>query len=154
MSPPAPDPGLALIDALSEEAMQLLLRRLEAIAGGAKVAERSRTAYTVKSLAAELGLSPRAVRGAIARGELRAVRAGRSFIIGIAAVEAWTKPPPRNKAVDGRPAHGQPASGGVMTTALAELDSEGYSDRKRKRPGGARTPRGRQQEASPDAALR
>jgi excisionase family DNA binding protein len=49
-------------------------------------------AYTCATLAAELGISPRAVRAAIARGDLQAVRRGRGYVISAAAVEAWTTP--------------------------------------------------------------
>lgn len=46
-------------------------------------------AYTVRSLAAELGRSERAIRGAIHRGELDAVRRGRGYLISAGAVERW-----------------------------------------------------------------
>ena len=49
------------------------------------------TAYTVASLAAALGVSPRAVRGAITRGELAAVKRGGRWIISADAVRAWAQ---------------------------------------------------------------
>jgi excisionase family DNA binding protein len=48
-------------------------------------------AYTVTSLAAGLGVSPRAVRGAITRGELAAVKRGGRWIISADAVRAWAQ---------------------------------------------------------------
>jgi excisionase family DNA binding protein len=45
--------------------------------------------YTPATLAAELGRSPRSIRGAIHRGELRATKRGRGWIISAEAVEAW-----------------------------------------------------------------
>jgi excisionase family DNA binding protein len=48
-------------------------------------------AYTVASLAAALGLSPRTVRGAITRGELAAVKRGGRWIISAEAVRAWAQ---------------------------------------------------------------
>ena len=48
-------------------------------------------AYTVTSLAAALGVSPKAVRGAIARGELAAVKRGGRWIISGDAVRAWAQ---------------------------------------------------------------
>jgi Helix-turn-helix domain len=50
-------------------------------------------ADTVATLAAELGRSPRAIRDAIARGELAAVKRGRGYVIGVNAVAAWTQAP-------------------------------------------------------------
>jgi excisionase family DNA binding protein len=48
-------------------------------------------AYTVASLAAALGVSPRVVRGAIARGELAAVKRGGRWIISPDAVRVWAQ---------------------------------------------------------------
>jgi excisionase family DNA binding protein len=45
--------------------------------------------YTVASLAAVLNVSPKVIRGAIARGELGAVKRGGRWIISADAVRAW-----------------------------------------------------------------
>jgi excisionase family DNA binding protein len=45
--------------------------------------------YTPRTLAAELGVTPRAVRAAIERGDLEARRSGRGYVIGSEAVAAW-----------------------------------------------------------------
>ena len=54
-------------------------------------------AFTVRSLAEEIGRSERSVRDAITRGELKAVKLkavkrGRGYLITAAAVEAWATP--------------------------------------------------------------
>jgi excisionase family DNA binding protein len=54
-------------------------------------------AYTVASLAEALHVSPRVVRGAIARGELAAIKRGGRYIIAAGAVDDWV-----NAAADGR----------------------------------------------------
>jgi excisionase family DNA binding protein len=51
-----------------------------------------RPAFTVRSLATEIGRSERSVRDAIARGKLKAVKHGRGYLITAAAVEAWATP--------------------------------------------------------------
>ena len=48
--------------------------------------------YTPQTLAAELGLTPRAVRAAIERGDLQARRSGRGYVIGAGAAAAWASP--------------------------------------------------------------
>ena len=57
-------------------------------------------AYTVASLACELGRSERSIRGgAIGRGELEAVKRGRGYVISADAVSVWaTAPPVRARA--------------------------------------------------------
>jgi excisionase family DNA binding protein len=49
-------------------------------------------AYTPQTLAAELGITPRAVRAAIERGDLEARRSGRGYVIGAEAVAEWATP--------------------------------------------------------------
>lgn len=48
--------------------------------------------YSPQTLAAELGITPRAVRAAIERGDLQARRSGRGYVIGADAVAAWAQP--------------------------------------------------------------
>ncbi len=57
--------------------------------------------YTPQTLAAELGVTPRAVRAAIERGDLQARRSGRGYVISAEAVAAWAAPraPVRRRAV-------------------------------------------------------
>lgn len=49
--------------------------------------------YTPATLAAELGRTPRAIRAAIARGELDAVKRGRGWVIPADAIERWASGP-------------------------------------------------------------
>lgn len=53
--------------------------------------------YTPATLAAELGVTPRAVRAAIERGDLQARRSGRGWVIGTNAVAAWACPQRRRR---------------------------------------------------------
>lgn len=66
------------------------LRRLRAALGSIEAGETTTPAYTVDSLAAVLGVTPRVVRNAVARGELDAVKRGGRWLIPADAVAAWT----------------------------------------------------------------
>jgi excisionase family DNA binding protein len=83
----------ALIELLasSPSAMQRLVDLLED--RGLIHAEPTAPVYTVASLADALGVSAKVVRGAIARGELDAVKRGGRWIIPAEAVDAWAHPP-------------------------------------------------------------
>lgn len=50
------------------------------------------TVYSCSTLAEELGCTPRAIRAAIERGELAAVRSGGRYVIAADAVRAWATP--------------------------------------------------------------
>lgn len=50
-------------------------------------------AYTVATLAVELGRTVRSIRGAIARDELQAVKRGRGYVISADAVAEWAQAP-------------------------------------------------------------
>ncbi len=67
-----------------------------------EAASGEHVAYTVASLAAELSVSPKAIRCAISRGELNAVKRGTRWIISGEAVGDWAstadnKPTPRRR---------------------------------------------------------
>ena len=53
--------------------------------------------YTPQTLAAELGVTPRAIRAAIERGDLEARRSGRGYVISAEAVAAWAGTPARRR---------------------------------------------------------
>jgi hypothetical protein len=53
-------------------------------------------AYTVATLAAELGRTERSIRAAIARSELEAVKRGRGYVISVDAVADWARAPTRS----------------------------------------------------------
>jgi excisionase family DNA binding protein len=65
------------------------LERLRALVAPEALRSGSAPAFTVRSLAAELGRSERSIRAAIARGELDAIKRGRGYVISRDAVEAW-----------------------------------------------------------------
>lgn len=78
------------------------------------------TAYTVASLAAELAVTPRVIRGAIHRGELQAVRRGSVYLITAEAVRSWATP-----EVPRRPRRSPIAREcGPLRTVLAGLEHE------------------------------
>jgi excisionase family DNA binding protein len=72
-------------------------------------------AFTVATLAAELGRSERSIRAAIARGELEAVKRGRGYVISADAVADWARAPvPRSQpAVQARDSRRRSASGAM-----------------------------------------
>jgi len=74
----------------------------------------SASVYTVRSLAAELGRTPRSVLGAIERGELAAAKRGRGYVISAEAVSRWASAPPKTTPRQSRrphPARPKPAAG-------------------------------------------
>jgi excisionase family DNA binding protein len=88
------DLALALVDALDDQVLDRLARRLAPLLGQLRADEDGRgrpVAYTVASLAAELGVSEKTIRGAIHRGELAATLRARRYLIDAAAVGAWTR---------------------------------------------------------------
>jgi hypothetical protein len=74
----------ALLDALTRS--PTAIERLRELLGGRPAA------YTVESLAAAVGLSPKAGRNAIARGDLAAVKRGGRWIVSGAAADRWSEP--------------------------------------------------------------
>jgi excisionase family DNA binding protein len=87
---------------------------------------RAHSAYTVASLAAELGVSAKAIRCAIARHELRAVKRGSRWIISADAVGKWaTAPQAQNATARRRPAPLPPAPEGCRSlAAVSSLSRE------------------------------
>jgi excisionase family DNA binding protein len=78
----------ALLDELRDD--PAALAELRALLG-------SRAAYTPKTLAGELDVTPRAIRAAIERGDLEARRSGRGYVISAEAVAAWAGTPARRR---------------------------------------------------------
>ena len=75
-------------------------------------------AYTVATLAHELGITEKSIRNAIGRGELAAVKRGARWIIRAGAAAAWASPPPaRPRTTRGRPRPA--ASTGNVRAALS-----------------------------------
>jgi excisionase family DNA binding protein len=114
--------ALALVESLDDRALDVLADAL-APRLAASTAPPAPVAYTVASLAGELGLSERAVRAAIHRGELHAAKRGRTYLITRGAVEAWAAPSvdrQRGRERSSRERGHRP----VMASALARLDGE------------------------------
>lgn len=84
-----------LLDGLDEDTLGALAKRL--VPHLSRLENRNQqvrhVAYTVDTLAAELGMSPKAIRCAIARGELRGVKRGSRWIISADAIDAWASTP-------------------------------------------------------------
>jgi excisionase family DNA binding protein len=75
--------GRALLDELGSDPAALAeLRRLIG---------HTTAIYTPATLAAELGVTARAIRAAIERGDLEARRSGRGYVIGAEAVAEWAR---------------------------------------------------------------
>jgi hypothetical protein len=80
-------------------------------------------AYTPARLAAEVGITPRAVRGAIARGELAAVKRGGHWIIAPESIDQWRRPLPCAATAPRRKS--RIAARGPLTATLAKLPQRG-----------------------------
>jgi excisionase family DNA binding protein len=79
-----------ILDGLDDHGLASLARRLlPHLRQRPEGEERSHVAYTVASLASELDVSQKAIRCAIARRELAAVKRGSRWIISADAVLAW-----------------------------------------------------------------
>ena len=95
----------AIVDGLSDRDLGVLARRLVPHLGQPTPLDDGHSAYTVASLAAELGVSPKAIRCAIARRELAAVKRGARWLISAECVREWSH---RQKHDRGRGAHAAP----------------------------------------------
>lgn len=82
-----------------------------------------RIGYTIASLAADLGVSAKTVRGAVHRGELPAVRRGSRYVIAADAAQAWIAastdgPAPRRPRARAGQRRGRP-----LAEAFARIDT-------------------------------
>ena len=111
--------GLArlLLEAVAVD--PVALARLRELVGPPPPADPRPIAFTVASLAEALHVSARVVRGAIARGELAAVKRGGRYVIAAAAVDDWA-----NAADDGRRA-ARGRRHGPLRSAIALLEEPG-----------------------------
>jgi excisionase family DNA binding protein len=92
-----------LLEGLSDEDLAVFARRLlPHLQDGRLDHARTHSAYTVASLAAELGVSAKAIRCAIARHELQAVKRGSRWIISADAVGEWASAPDARDATPRR----------------------------------------------------
>lgn len=83
----------ALLDQLEPADLDRLATLLAPRLADRQPAPAGVAAYTIRSLAAELTLSEKTIRGAIHRGELAAVRRGTRYLIAGDAARAWATPP-------------------------------------------------------------
>lgn len=83
-----------LLDRLSDHDLAVFAQRLLPHLQDDRLGHaQAHSAYTVASLAAELGVSTKAIRCAIARHELQAVKRGSRWIISADAVGEWASAP-------------------------------------------------------------
>ena len=108
----------SLLGSLTDQDLAVFARRLVPLLWQEGKATRAtgNTAYTVASLAAELGVSDKAIRCAIARHELRAVKRGSRWIISSDAVN-----PERAVRGESGPGARLRRSGAVVVTLLGVI---------------------------------
>lgn len=100
-----------LLESLTEQDLAVFAQRLlPHLREGQLDRVGAHSAYTVASLAAELGVSAKAVRCAIARHELQAVKRGSRWIISADAVSEWATAAEAHHAMGARRAARLPAA--------------------------------------------
>jgi excisionase family DNA binding protein len=82
----------AIVDGLSDRDVGVLARRLLPHLGQPRELYDAHCAYTVASLAAQLGVSQKTIRSAISRRELAAVKRGARWLISAESVREWATP--------------------------------------------------------------
>ena len=97
----------AIVDALREDPAALAC--LRELIGSPPPAPEETPWYTVRSLAAALGVSEKVIRNAIARGELRGAKRGGRWYLNQEDVEHWLQ-------IEKRP------PGGTLGTAFAAYE--------------------------------
>ncbi len=114
------DLARALLDELADDPVALARLR-ELVGGGEDRPISSASAYTTRTLAAELDRTERSILAAINRGELHAVRRGRGYVISAGAVADWARGEARlmtRRAESSRPRRRRSRKG-PMSRALA-----------------------------------
>jgi excisionase family DNA binding protein len=119
-----------LLDGLSDQDLAVSARRLlPHLQEGQSDRSGAHSAYTVASLAAELGVSTKAVRCAIARHELQAVKRGSRWIISVEAVREWASAPEAHDATARRSASLPPAARAAGPSLRSVLYGESQAAR-------------------------
>jgi hypothetical protein len=112
-------PARALVDWLGEAELRQLAERLSPYLHAA--AEPVPPVYTAATLAVELAITPRAVRAAIARGELQAAKRGAGWLITREAAVAWATPSPSSPRRARRPGRTRAGSERPASAALERM---------------------------------
>jgi excisionase family DNA binding protein len=108
-----------VLDGLDDHGLAALARRLMPhLRQSADADERGHIAYTVASLAIELGVSQKTIRSAIARRELSAVKRGSRWIISGEAVRAWAAPSDEQRRTGRARATAAPRAAGPSLRAV------------------------------------
>jgi excisionase family DNA binding protein len=115
----------AIVDGLSDRDLGVLARRLSPHLRQPTEPDEGHAAYTVASLAAELAVSQKTIRCAIARRELAAVKRGARWLISAESVREWTTPSkarPRTRRARGAivPKAAGPSLRAVLCTAAGQ----------------------------------
>jgi excisionase family DNA binding protein len=114
-----------ILEGLSDHDLGLLARRLLPHLREPTELNDRHPDYTVASLAAELGVSQKAIRGAIARRELAAVKRGARWLISAESIREWTtpseaRPRPRRTRGAAVPKAAGPSLRAVLCTAAGQ----------------------------------
>lgn len=128
LGPPVGALASVLVEALAADPAAISrLRELVAI-DSPRAAVPEPVIYTVASLAAVLQVSARVIRGAIARGELKAAKRGGRYLISARAVDDWAAAGPYERDSDpgDRGRIRTARSRGPLRTALDALDDSSY----------------------------
>jgi hypothetical protein len=131
-----PQLALTLVAALDDEALDLLADRLAPRLSDDGGRDARPIAYTVATLAHEVGLSQRAVRGAIERRELAAVKRSGRWLVSADAVAAWVAPAPAGAQVARRRRSSAVPHGSLASLAarIDRAESEPPSGKRRRPP--------------------
>jgi excisionase family DNA binding protein len=116
-----------ILDGLDNRGLAVLARRLlPHLRQPADPEAQGPVAYTVASLAAELGVSQKTIRAAIARRELSAVKRGSRWIISADAVRAWATESDRRRRTGRACGAGAPkAAGPSLRSVLCGVANRG-----------------------------
>jgi len=116
-----------ILDGLSEHDLGILACRLRPhLRQPAQPANVDiHAAYTVASLATELGVSQKTIRSAIARRELKAVKRGARWLMSSEAVREWVTPPGVSTRRRPRCAPAPKAAGPSLRSVLCHASGNG-----------------------------
>lgn len=126
LGPPGGLLAAALVEVLAADPAAISrLRGLVAI-DSPRAAAPEPVIYTVASLAAVLQVSARVVRGAIARGELRAAKRGGRYLISARAVDDWVAADPDEHGSGAQGRARAARSRGPLRAVLDSLDDSSF----------------------------